>query len=367
MLTPKAALVAVALTLLLGCGGIAGAWLLRRRSTLSVRNLYPPAILGVLAFAGCTAAGWWEGMLVVMPLCAPWIAGAAAGRRWRISDLGAGEELRNHELARRWIWQPAPHRAEGEQRFLRSQGELVHKRAWPHSVGYVSMSAQRDHGPRLPIGAGQHIILFGATGAGKTTTARRLIAARTLTDESALFVLDQKGDESDVREMRRLAAAAHVPFILFDSQDPDTDRWQPLWGSPDGVSARAVEPIKQSEPYYYDVLRRHLDIVSKVLHAAGRWPPSVPFLVDACLPVRYPTIVAIAERLDPQHQALTRRAKEHARYVASRRAPRTSRAVRSGSRSRSRSQAVSSSRRASHPTARRSGSGSSRRSANAQS
>ena len=107
-------------------------------------------------------------------------------------------------------------------------------------------------------------------------------------------MLDQKGDEDDVDHMRRLAAAAGVPFVLFDSQDPATDRWQPLWGTPDGVAARAVEPIKQSEPYYYDVLRRHLDIVCKVLHAADRWPPSVPFLVDACLPVRYPAIVAIA-------------------------------------------------------------------------
>ena len=58
-----------------------------------------------------------------------------------------------------------------------------------------------------------------------------------------------------------LAATAEVAFILFDSQDPDTDRWQPLWGSADGVAARAVEPIKQTESYYYDVLRRHLDVV----------------------------------------------------------------------------------------------------------
>ena len=111
--------------------------------------------------------------------------------------------------------------------------------------------------------------LFGATGAGKTTTARRLITARTLADHSALLVLDEKGDPEDVEHMKQLAASAGVPFVLFDSQDPATVRWQPLWGSPDGVAARAVEAIKQSEPYYYDVLRRHLDVVCKVLHAAG--------------------------------------------------------------------------------------------------
>ena len=306
------------LTLGLAGAGVLAAWLVRRRSNLSARNFYPPALLAVVLGAACIAVQTWVGLMVVVPLAAPWIAAAIAGRRWRLVDLGAGEELRSHELARRWAWQPAPKLAAGERKYLRSQGELVHERAWPEGVQYVSMSAGGQRGPRLPLGAGQHVVLFGATGAGKTTTARRLIAARTLAQGAALLVLDQKGDEEDVHEMRRLAAAAGVPFILFDSQDPETDRWQPLWGTPDGVAARAVEPIKQSEPYYYDVLRRHLDIVCKVLHAADRWPPSVPFLVDACLPARYPTIRAIAEQLQTEHHhGLTRRAVEHAGYVSS--------------------------------------------------
>jgi hypothetical protein len=108
-----------------------------------------------------------------------------------------------------------------------------------------------------------------------------------------------------------------VPFILFDSQRANTDRWQPLSGSPDSVAARAVEPVRQSEPYYYDALRRHLDIVCKVLHAADRWPPSVPFLIDSCQPIRYSSVAAIADRLDEQHVRLARRAIEHGRYVSS--------------------------------------------------
>jgi hypothetical protein len=145
--------------------------------------------------------------VILLPICAPWIAGAAAGRRWRLSDLGAGEELRNHELARRWFWQPAPRRAPGERQYLRSQGELVRERPWPNGVAYVSMTALGGSGPRLALGPGQHVVLFGATGACKTTTARRLIAGRTLAQHAALFILDQKGDDEDVHEMRRLAAA----------------------------------------------------------------------------------------------------------------------------------------------------------------
>ena len=307
----------ITVTLVLGTVGVGGAWWLRRRSSLSIRNVYAPAALSVLLLAGAVAAQWWPGVLVLLPFSAPWVAAVTAGRRWRAADLGAGEELRNHELGRRWVWEPRPDREHRERLYLRGQGELVHERPWPQGLAYVSMTARGEKGPRLPLGAGQHVMLVGATGAGKTTTARRLIATRTLEQNAAVLVLDQKGDPEDVEQMQRLAAQAGVPFILFDSQSPDTDRWQPLWGTPDSVAARAVEPIRQSEPYYYDALRRHLDIVCKVLHAADRWPPAVPFLIDACQPLRYGSVAAIAERFADQHARLAKRAREHGHYVNS--------------------------------------------------
>jgi len=304
-------------TVTTGAAGVAGAWCMRRYTVVSARNLHPPAAAAALGVVVSVMVGSRVAELVLLPLMAPWVAAASAGHRWRQSDLGAGEELRAYELSRRWICQPRRQMPEGERRFLGSQGEVVHERAWPQSLPYVSMSGARERGVRLPLGAGQHVVVFGATGAGKTTTARRLVAARTLAQGSALLILDQKGDATDVRGMSALAAAARVPFVLFDSQDSATDRWQPLWGSPDGVAARAVEPIKQSEPYYYDVLRRHLDIVCRVLHAANRWPPSIPMLVDACQPLRYPAIHAIAKSLADEHEVLARRASEHGRYVTS--------------------------------------------------
>ena len=317
MLQSRLIVIDLAIALLTGGGGVAGAWLLRRYTSLSALNLYGLAVISVVALGAVVAARWWTAVIVLLPAAAPGVAGAAAGRRWRMSDLGAGEELRNHELSRRWIWQPAPARPDQGRVYLRGQGELVRERPWPSAIAYVSMTSERDRGPRLPLGDGQHVVMFGATGAGKTTTARRLIAGRTLAQHAALLVLDQKGDEEDVEQMKLLAAAAGVPFILFDSQDHATDRWQPLWGTPDGVAARCVEPVRQSEPYYYDALRRHLDIVCKVLHASDRWPPSVPFLIDCCQPLRYPSILAIAEQLSVQRAQLIRRATEHGRYVHS--------------------------------------------------
>ena len=55
---------------------------------------------------------------------------------------------------------------------------------------------------------------------------------QTNASHAALLVLDQKGDLDDVEQLRRLAAAAGAPFVLIDPLDPDSDRYQPLWGAP---------------------------------------------------------------------------------------------------------------------------------------
>ena len=121
--------------------------------------------------------------MVVAPVVRVRDLGAVYGRRLRLADLGAGEELRSYEQARRWAWQPRPARLPGERVYLRSQGELVHRRPWPPSVPYVPMSGVDHDGLRLPLGDGQHIFACGATGSGKTTTMRRVLAARTIDAE----------------------------------------------------------------------------------------------------------------------------------------------------------------------------------------
>jgi hypothetical protein len=298
---------------------------LQRYTLLGAFNLYPCLALTV----GATAAGVWTGAggLTVAPgiVTLALAAMLLTALRHRSQALNAGGSLRAHELDRRWIWQPGPVRKAGERVYLARQGEVVHVKPWSAELPYVSLQAPGSRrarrggdAARLPLGEGQHVFLVGATGAGKTTTARRLICARVLAQHSSLVILDQKGDPADIEQMRRLAAAADVPFVLFDSEDEQSDRWQPLWGSPEMVAARATEAIKASEPYYYDVLRKHLDVVCRVLHASDRWPPSVPFLIDACEPVNYPAIRAIAGQLGAEHEALSRRAERHDRWVSSR-------------------------------------------------
>ena len=318
MLRPSVVLVDLALVIALGGLGMLGAWLLRRRTTVSVKNLYLAAGLTGLALVVSVAVRAWSAVLVLAPIAAPALAGASSGRRWRLADLGAGEELRQYELSRRWVWQPAPDRRPGERRYIASQGEIVHERPWPVDVEYVPMTGQGDRGARLPLGEGQHVFECGGTGTGKTTTARRLLAARTLADRAAALLIDQKGDPEDEEQLRRIAAAAGRPFVLFDPRDPGTDRWQPLWGAPADVAARAVESIKKSEPYYADVLRQHLNLIVEVLHASDRWPPSFPLLVDVARSNRYEMICDLAVGLGAEHRLLKRRVEEHADWVSSR-------------------------------------------------
>ena len=281
----------VSLAALWVCAGLgtAGAWLLRRRTMLSIRNLYLAATAGGLSCAAAVVTSWWDGLLVLAPLVAAPVTGALLGRRWRLADLGAGEELRDHELARRWAWQPRTERPGGERVYIRSQGEIVHERPWPADEPYVPMTSGAD-GPRLPRREGQHVFLCGGTGAGKTTTALRIVAARSLADHSAVLAIDQKGDAAAEATMRDIAAAAGVAFVLIDPRAPDTDRWQPISGTVGDVVARVVEPIKASEEYYSDMLRLYLGVVAQVLDHAGCWPPSLPFLIDCCQLSRLPRL-----------------------------------------------------------------------------
>jgi hypothetical protein len=288
------------------------AWWLRARTAVSVKNAYLVAGVAAVGCAGALAWQWWEGLLVMAPLSGLPISVALVGRRLRLSDMGAGGELRAHELARRWVWQTPPRRRPGERVYIRSQGEIVRERPWPQGEPYVPMTNE-ESGPRLPRAAGHHIFVCGGTGAGKTTTALRVAAARALADRSAVLAVDQKGDEVAERTLRAIAAAARVPFILIDPRARDTDRWQPLSGEVGEVVARAVEPIKATEEYYSDMLRLYLGVVARVLHDSGRWPPSLPFLIDCCQLRRLPALRDMAAG----DEELRRRVDEAGEWISS--------------------------------------------------
>jgi hypothetical protein len=303
--------------LIAGVLGAGVAWWMRRRTALSIRNLYVAALLLLALFAVALAARWWAALVIVGPLVVFAASASLVGRRWRLSDLGAGEELRRFEQARRWVWQPRPQRRTGERVYIATQGEIVHERAWPAGEPYVPMT--RDDAARLPRRAGQHVATFGATGSGKTTSVLRAVAGRVLSDGSALLCVDPKGDPPTEAFLRRLATAAGRPFVLFDPLSAESDHWQPLWGErPSAVVARALAGIEKSEPYYFNTLRQHVTLIATVLHASGHWPPSFVLLVEAAHLQRFDRVVLLARSLRHEHPELWRRVSDHAEWVASR-------------------------------------------------
>ncbi|MGH2941464.1 MAG: TraM recognition domain-containing protein [Solirubrobacteraceae bacterium] len=300
-----------------GALGIAVAWWLRRRTSLTVRNLYVLAIVLLALFGAAVAARAWTALLLLGPALAFAASGSLMGRRWRLSDLGAGEELRRYEQQRRWLGQPRQQRREGERVYIATQGEIVCDRRWPANEPYVPMNAADT--ARLPRRAGQHIFAAGATGSGKTTSVLRAAAARVLKDDAALLWIDPKGDPPTLEFLQRLAATAQRPFILIDPRAHDSDRWQPLWGDrPSELVARVLAGIQTSEPYYADTLRQHVTLVATVLHQAGYWPPSFPLLVEASQLRRFDRITTLAQRMRATSPGLWRRVSDQAQWVASR-------------------------------------------------
>jgi hypothetical protein len=304
--------------LMAGGAGVLLAWWLRRHTTVSIRNLYPAAIAAAGLDAWALHAHATTVLIVMVPITSFALAASVVGRRWRLSDLGAGEELRAHERARRWLWQPRLERTAGERVHIATQGQIVRERPWPTSEPYVPMTAD-ETGPRVPRRSGRHVFCAGATGSGKTTSALRAAAGRVVKDHSALLFVDQKGDPHAEAFLRNLAAATGVPFILFDPRAVDSDHWQPLWGDrPAEVVARVLAGIQTSEPYYADVLRLHVGIVASVLHAARYWPPSFPLLVEASQLTRFDRVAALARDHRNTQPELWRRVENHARFVSSR-------------------------------------------------
>src|ERR1700730_11600325 len=81
MLRPQTIVADLGLTMLLGLAGAVGAWLLRRQTSLSARNLYLPAAVGVIVLVGAIGVRAWTVAIVVLPVVAPLVAGAIVGAR----------------------------------------------------------------------------------------------------------------------------------------------------------------------------------------------------------------------------------------------------------------------------------------------
>jgi hypothetical protein len=238
--------------------------------------------------------------------------------------LGAGGELREHEQARVMAWTALRDRRRGtdaERVWIAGQGELVRERAWPERVRALPMTG--DGRALLPLQEGHHQLFVGATGSGKTTSARRVLLARGLGEPTvAILALDPKSDPGLERDLRGIAAARSRPFVLFDPYDPASERWNPVWADdPGALVARLVAPIEANPDsdasHYSRVLRVHLGVVCEALKAAGRWPVALPVLLRVAQRPRFERIAALAQAAGAERDLLER-VTDHAQALGER-------------------------------------------------
>ncbi|MDA0166289.1 DUF853 family protein [Solirubrobacter ginsenosidimutans] len=305
-----------------GVAGAAGAWWAHRRTRLSAWNLYALAPTGIAAWLGALAAGQLGLLPAAGAAASAGVVAASLARRYRLAALGATGELRDFESSRVMAWTAMRDRARrrsGERTLIANQGELVHERSWPDDEPFVPMSDGDDG--RVPSREGQHLLIVGATGSGKTVSARRWLLARIIGDGVGVLVADPKGDRGLARDLEDAARLVQRPFVLFDPRSPASSRWNPLWSEDTGaVVSRLVAPIGAGEGnarYYADLLQIHLGTVAAGLNAAGLWPANIPLLLDAAQLSKFDELLELVRDRVDERSEIVRRLREHRAVLAS--------------------------------------------------
>jgi TraM recognition site of TraD and TraG/Type IV secretory system Conjugative DNA transfer len=109
----------------------------------------------------------------------------------------------------------------------------------------------------LGLREGRHLLLIGATGAGKTTSMLWSLF-RHLEGGCAAIVIDPKGDPELIRRCRREADWRQRAFYCFSLDRPE-HHWNPLaWGTPSEQADKLIAAEEWTEPHYKRLYQRYL-------------------------------------------------------------------------------------------------------------
>ena len=212
------------------------------------------------------------------------------GAKWHGDDLRAGGDLAADARRLR-----TPFSALGSRHDRRriGRGRLVTKR------GLVVGRDHRGRAVHIPLGgrSGQHTLVLGATGSGKTVT-QAWIAGRLIQAGHAAIVVDPKGDGMLRDELHRAARRARRAFREWTPEGPDA--YNPFaHGSDTELADKALAGETYTEPHYLRQAQRYLGHATRALRADDR-PVSLATITEAMEPR---CLEAIARRLDDEHQA----------------------------------------------------------------
>lgn len=205
---------------------------------------------------------------------------ARRGRRWQREDAEAGADLGLLAARRRGPLDFLLRLARMAALALR---QTASGERWLRGGELTLGLDERGRTVSIPFGGGggQHTLVVGATGSGKTVT-QTWIAARAIEHGLGVIVIDPKGDRAMRGELQLAALEVDRPFV----------EWTPAGeciynpfarGGASEIADKALAGEHFTEPHYQRQAQRYLGHVARALHG-----------VDAEI-----SLQAIVEHMDP--------------------------------------------------------------------
>ena len=120
--------------------------------------------------------------------------------------------------------------------------------------------------------ANGHILLLGATGAGKTTTMLNFIESAAQRHLPAVIV-DAKGDPELITRIKNIAERFSRPFRVFSTRPESSTTYDPLLhGNALELTDKIISASDWTEPHYMYQAQRYLQIAFSILLAADMRP-----------------------------------------------------------------------------------------------
>ncbi len=211
--------------------------------TWGILALPPTIAMGAIVAVG--GAGDVVGLVVGVFLTAMLVANLGAGFRGELEDRRAGGDREIAARERRGMLDPLRrlHRERGRRGRRQLHGRIPIGRDRRGRLAFVSRGTTMS---------GSHVLIPGATGAGKTTSLAALLVDYVARSGFGAVILEAKTDASLLDAARRAAASRGARFHLFTPDGPG--RYDPLsHGDVDERSERllAVESWGSADASFY--------------------------------------------------------------------------------------------------------------------